>query len=84
MNRNFEPMTLADMRENGVYSVIATCEDCAHKSTENVDALPKTIGVLEAGLRLRCSRCGRKRINTQPAWHPQGLSLGRERPAQGA
>jgi hypothetical protein len=39
MNGNFNPMTLADMREDGVYSVIATCEACGHKSNENVDAL---------------------------------------------
>jgi rRNA maturation protein Nop10 len=64
-----ESVTLADMREKGVYSVIATCEDCGHKSNENVDALPETLVVPEAGLRLRCSQCGGKRIDAQPAWH---------------
>jgi rRNA maturation protein Nop10 len=84
MNGNFNPMTLADMREDGVYSVIATCEACGHKSNENVDALPETMVVREAGLRLQCSQCGGKRISTQPAWHTQSPSLGQERPAQGA
>jgi hypothetical protein len=79
MNRNFKPMTLADMREDGVYSVIATSESCGHKSNENVDTLPETMVVREAGLRLQCSQCGGKRISTQPAWHTQSLSLGRER-----
>jgi hypothetical protein len=43
MNGNFNPMTLADMREDGVYSVIATCEACGHKSNENVDAYASQI-----------------------------------------
>jgi hypothetical protein len=50
-----QSMPLANMRENGVYSVIATCGDCGHKSNENVDALPETTMVPEAGLRLRFS-----------------------------
>jgi len=74
-----QSMTLANMRENGVYSVIATCGDCGHKSNENVDALPETIVVPEARLRLRCGRCGGKRINTQPAWHMAPGNFGRER-----
>jgi hypothetical protein len=69
------PMTLANMRQNGVRAVIATCQSCLHKADVNVDALPETIGVPETGLRLRCSQCGGKRIDTRPAWH-----TGRQRP----
>ena len=59
--RNFgPPMTLANMRINGVRALIATCEACGHKADVNVDALPETIAVPEAGRRLRCSRCGGK------------------------
>jgi hypothetical protein len=37
-------MTLANMRQNGVRAVIATCAGCGgHKADVNVDALPKTI-----------------------------------------
>ena len=63
------PMTLANMRKNGVYAVIATCQACGHNADVNVDALPETIGVPEIGRRLRCSQCGGKRIDTRPAWH---------------
>ena len=63
------PMTLANMRENGVRAVIATCEACAHEADINVDALPESLYVPEAGLRLRCSRCGGKRVLARPAWH---------------
>ena len=32
-------MTLANMREHGVRSVDATCEDCRHEAVVNVDPL---------------------------------------------
>ena len=63
------PMTLANMRENGVRAVMATCEACGREADVNVDALPETVTVPKASLRLRCSRCGGKTISTLPAWH---------------
>ena len=70
MRKNFgPPMTLANMRANGVRAVIATCEACGHKADVHVDALPEIIPVPEAGRRLRCGQCGSKQINTRPAWH---------------
>jgi hypothetical protein len=62
------PMTLANMRANGVHAVSAAC-DCGHKADVNVDALPETVMVPKAGQRLRCSACGGKTISTRPAWH---------------
>jgi hypothetical protein len=62
-------MTLANMRENGVRAVTATCEACGHSADVNVDALPEAVTVPKAGLRLGCSRCGGKTISTRPAWH---------------
>ena len=67
--RNFEPMTLANMRLNGVRMVIATCANCGRSADVNVDLLPETLTVPEAGRRLRCSSCGGKTISTRPAWH---------------
>ena len=63
------PMTLANMRQNGVRAVTATCEACGREADVNVDALPETMTVPKAGLRLRCSQCGGKRVLTRPAWH---------------
>jgi hypothetical protein len=63
------PMTLGNMRQNGVRTVIATCQTCGHKADVNVDALPESIIVPEIGRRLRCSECGGKLIETRPAWH---------------
>jgi hypothetical protein len=62
-------MTLANMRENGVRAVTATCEACGREADVNVDALPEAVTVPKAGQRLRCSRCGGKRVLTRPAWH---------------
>jgi hypothetical protein len=42
------PMTLANMRTNGVHAVIATCHSCGHKADVNVDALPEAVIVPEA------------------------------------
>jgi DNA-directed RNA polymerase subunit RPC12/RpoP len=61
-------MTLANMRENGVHAVTATCEDCGHKADVVVDKLSDTVALPEAGRQLRCSHCGGKRIKTRPAW----------------
>ena len=51
----------------------------------NVDALPETLTVPEAGQRLRCGSCGAKTISTRPAWHtgshrPGTPDYQRERP----
>jgi transcription elongation factor Elf1 len=83
--RNFGlPMTLANMRDNGARSVTAKCEACGHEADVNVDALPESVNVPEAGRYLRCSRCNAKQVSTRPAWHTarrQGVpDLKAERP----
>jgi hypothetical protein len=70
--RNSQPgplMTLANMRANGVHAVTAICQACGHQADVNVDALPETLTVPEAGKRFRCGSCGGKTISTRPAWH---------------
>jgi hypothetical protein len=56
------PMSLANMRQNGVRVVTATCEACKHAADVNVDALPETVHVPQVARRLRCSSCGGKRV----------------------
>jgi hypothetical protein len=63
------PMTLANMRSNGVHAVAATCANCGRSADVNVDLLPETLTVPEAGRRLRCNSCGGNTISTRPAWH---------------
>jgi hypothetical protein len=71
------PMSLANMRENGVRAVIATCETCNRSADVNVDALPETIFVPHVGNSLRCSQCNGKAISTRPAWHTARDAWGR-------
>jgi hypothetical protein len=82
--RRFEAMTLANMRQNGVRSVTASCANCGRSADVNVDLLPETLTVPETGKRLRCSQCGGNTISTCPAWHTsprQGVpDYRRERP----
>jgi DNA-directed RNA polymerase subunit RPC12/RpoP len=69
--RGFEPISLANMRANGVRSVTASCANCGRSADVNVDALPETLTVPEAGKRLRCSSCGGKTIDaTRMAYEP--------------
>ena len=63
--RGFKPMTLANMRLNGVRMEIRSCANCDRSADVDVDLLPETITVPEAG----CSQCGGKTISTRPAWH---------------
>ena len=66
-----KPMTLGNMRQNGVRAVIATClnRDCGHKADVTVDQLADGMFVPDAGARMRCSACGGRKIETRPAWH---------------
>ena len=76
--KNFgPPMTLANMRQNGVREIIATREACGHKADVNVDALPETMAVPKVGRRLRFSHCEGKQINTRRAWHTGRSAWGR-------
>ena len=71
-------MTRANMRENGVRAVTATCEACGREADVNVDTLPETVTVPKAGQRLRCSSCGGKRVSTK-ARMAHGPTPGRAR-----
>ena len=62
------PMDLANMRQNGVRSVEATCEACRHEAVVNCDALPADMPVPDVVLRLKCSACGSKQGVIRPNW----------------
>ena len=62
--RRFEPMTLANMRQNGVRAVIASCANCGRSADVYVGHLARDPHRPEAGNRLRCSHCGGKTIST--------------------
>ncbi len=67
--REIPPMTLGNMREHGVRSVAAHCQEvgCGHSGSVNVDHLPGDFPVPDVALRLRSSACGSRNVKTQPA-----------------
>jgi hypothetical protein len=50
-------MSLGNMREHGVRSVAAHCQEssCGHSAPVNVDDLPDDFPVPDVSLRLQCS-----------------------------
>ena len=56
-----ESMTLANMRENGVGSVVATCAKCRHEGVLDVQRWPADTSVSDVGLT---SACGERDIDT--------------------
>jgi hypothetical protein len=53
-----EPMTLQNMRENGVRSLAVQCHQCRHEMIINVDHLPGDLPVSSFGPRMVCTKCG--------------------------
>ncbi len=68
--REIPPMTLGNMREHGVRSVQAHCQEasCGHSTSLNVDGLSDDFPVTDIALRLWCSRCGSRNVKSQPDW----------------
>jgi hypothetical protein len=62
------PMTLANMRENGVRSLSVTCELCHHEALMNVDVFDDAIPVPALGPRMVCTSCGIVGADARPNW----------------
>src|SRR5271156_301399 len=57
-NDPIEPMTLQNMRENGVRSLDIMCHQCRHETVMNVDHLPGDLTVKSFEPRMVCTKCG--------------------------
>jgi hypothetical protein len=69
------PMDLANMRHNGVRSLLANCLDCNHDAAVNVDHLPGHLAVPSFVRRMVCSKCGSKRVDVRPAWGTKATAI---------
>jgi hypothetical protein len=77
-----EPMTLANMRENGVRSLFIYCTCCHHSAELNADAYPDDLPVpcfCPRMVRTRCGHCWCRRaaglgVNSR-GWHWRGALL---------
>ena len=67
--REIPPMTVANVRSLGCKTVEAFCEamGCGHSAVVELDplGLPGDFPAPDIALRLRCSRCGSKRVVTR-------------------
>ena len=65
------PMTLGNMRANGVRSLIAWCSNvnCRHEAIVNVDNQADDAFVPSLGPRMCCERCGQRGADIMPNWN---------------
>jgi hypothetical protein len=67
-NDPIEPMTLANMRENGVRSLSVQCHQCRHEVIINADHLPGHVTVPSFGPKMVCTKCGTIGADVRPNW----------------
>jgi hypothetical protein len=63
-----EPMTLGNMRENGVRSLAVACWICHHQAALCADPWPDDIPVPAFGPRMVCTACGIIGAVARPNW----------------
>jgi len=70
------PLTLADMRADGVHSVTYDCLCRPANDIVNVDHLAGHIAVPDVRLYIACSGCGKQPWRTMPLWKERGITPG--------
>ena len=70
-----QPMTLGNMRANGVRSLVVHCSNvtCRHEAIVSVDKLGDDLAVPSLGLRMRCERCGLRGADVMPNWNDRTI-----------
>jgi hypothetical protein len=66
-----EPMTLGNMRANGVHSLAVSCYLCHHRVIMSADPWPDDAPLPTFGPRMVCTRCGIIAADVRP--HRQEL-----------
>jgi hypothetical protein len=65
------PMTLGNMRANGVRSLDVSCWQCHHRAILSADLWPDHVPVPTFGARMMCTRCGIIGADARPNWQEQ-------------
>lgn len=65
--REVIPATIANGIQNGATALRAQCV-CGHEAEVPIDRFPPESFVPDAGLKLRCEKCGAKGPRTVPVW----------------
>jgi hypothetical protein len=66
-----DPMTLGNMRANGVRSLAVSCWVCHHRAILSADPWPDHVPVPTFGPRMVCTRCGIIGADAWPNWQEQ-------------
>jgi hypothetical protein len=63
-------MTLANMREQGVFHLVAYCHDdsCRHQAVIDVSSYPLQTPVPWFRPRVKCGKCGGRNVDARPNW----------------
>lgn len=70
------PMTLGNMRQNGVRSLAVACTVCHHATVIDAAPWPDHILVPAFGSRMVCTRCGIVGADVRPNWREQSARRG--------
>jgi hypothetical protein len=71
---NVQPMTLGNMRVNGVRSLLVYCFACHHEAVLDVDDYPDEVPVPSFAPRMVCTRCGMIGADARPNWSERHTS----------
>ena len=74
------PVTLGNMRENGVNTLSVTCLHCHHGSTLDVDGYNDDVTVPSFGPRMVCTVCGAIDADARPNWNERAQACLRRPP----
>ena len=69
---NGPPMTLGNMRANGVRRLAISCWQCHHNTVFDVDCFSDDIPVPSFGPRMLCTYCGAIGCDARPNWADLG------------
>ena len=73
------PVALADLAREGKLLWVF-CRDCCHeRDMDPAIPLPGDTPVPDVGKRMKCSKCGSRKINTKPELYPGGILATRQR-----
>jgi hypothetical protein len=70
-NEPIQPMTLGNMRANGVYALAVSCHLCRHEAVISAAPWPDDVPVPTFGPRMVCTRCGIVGADARPNWREQ-------------
>jgi hypothetical protein len=67
----FRPMTLGNMRANGVHTLAVHCggRSCHHQAVLDFSSYPDHVSVPSFGPRMVCTLCGAVGADARPNWN---------------